>query len=90
MQEDTARNILRVNLNLIAGLITIVIAFIGGVAWGVRLEDKTDQNSKQMEENKSRILLLEQGASKMDNRFSIMETTLKYIKDGIDDLKRKP
>lgn len=90
MQEDTAQNLIRVNVNMVAGAIGIIIAFATGIAWGVRLESKTQENERRISKSEDNIAVLnkEAGASLVwrggvDVKLERIITDLREVKTAV-------
>ncbi len=79
MQDDTKEAVLKINYNMVYSMLGILAALIGGVAWGVRLEFKTQENEKSNIKHTTEIDNLKDTSYSMSGRFGVLENDIKYI-----------
>jgi hypothetical protein len=87
MQPDTEREVLRINVKMISAIIGIVTAFVMGVAWGVRLEYRTEEMDRANVRQDTSIKELQMERADMRERAIGMEIDMKYVKTGVEEIK---
>lgn len=87
MQPDTEREVLRINVKMISAIISIGFAFIAGVAWGVRLEYRTEEMDRANVRQDISIKELQMERMDMRERAIGMELDMKYVKTGVEEIK---
>jgi hypothetical protein len=87
MSPDTEKEVLRINVKMISGIISIIFAFVAGVAWGVRLEYRTEEIDRVNVRQDTSIKELQAERADMRERAIGMEIDMKYVKSGVEEIK---
>lgn len=87
MQPDTEREVLRINLKMVSAIISIIFAFVAGIAWGVRLEYRTEEMDRANVRQDVSIKELQLERTDMRERAIGMERDLQYVKGGVEEIK---
>jgi len=87
MQPDTEREVLRINLKMVSAIISIIFAFVAGIAWGVRLEYRTEEMDRANVRQDVSIKELQMERTDMRERAIGMERDLQYVKGGVEEIK---
>lgn len=87
MSPDTEKEVLRINVKMISGIVSIIFAFVAGVAWGVRLEYRTEEIDRVNVRQDTSIKELQAERADMRERAIGMEIDMKYVKSGVEEIK---
>jgi hypothetical protein len=87
MAPDTQDAVIKINVKLLTGLITVIMSLIGGVAWGVRLEYRTETNVETMQTMQLDMVNLRNDRLRDNDRLTKAESQLNFILQGIEEIK---
>lgn len=87
MAPDTKDEVLRINVKMLTGLISVLLAFVAGIAWGVRLEYRTEENDRANVRQDVAIKQLEADRADGRERQIRLESDLKYLVNGMEEVK---
>jgi hypothetical protein len=87
MSPDTEKEVLRINVKMISGIVSVLFAFVAGVAWGVRLEYRTEEIDRANVRQEVSIKELQMERADMRERAIGMERDLQYVKGGVEEIK---
>lgn len=94
MQEDTAKSFIKVNFTLITTLLAVGAAFVTLVAWGIRLESKSQEQERtlirqdlKVERMEDKLDLQRTTTGNLDTKFQVIDEKLNSIKSTIDSIK---
>lgn len=87
MAPDTKDEMLRINLKMMLGVLALIGSFGTGIAWGVRLEYRTEENDRA--NNRQDIAIKQLEADRAIQRESQvrLESDMKHLVNGVDEIK---
>ncbi len=87
MAPDTQDEVIRINVKLLTGLIGLVVVFATGIAWGVRLEYRTETNAETSQSIQLDVVNLRNDRQRDNDRLTKAESQLSFILQGIEEIK---
>lgn len=87
MAPDTKDEVLRINIKMLIGLLSLVTAFGAGIAWGVRLEYRTEENDRANVRQDISIKQLEADRAIQRESQVRLESDMKHLVNGVDEIK---
>lgn len=87
MAPDTHDEVLRINVKMLTGICSVVLAFVAGIAWGVRLEYRTEENDRANVRQDIEIKQITHDQAESRDRLTRMESDVSHIVKGIEEIK---
>jgi hypothetical protein len=81
------QEIIRINVKMLASLSAVIMAFIAGIAWGVRLEYRTEENDRANIRQDIELKQLAHDQAESHDRLTRMESDVAHIVKGIEEIK---
>ncbi len=87
MAPDTEQEVIRINLKMLASLIGLAAVFITGIAWGVRLEYRTETNAGEAVKLAALVEVVRNDARVDHDKVTRHDTQVASILIGIEEIK---
>ena len=87
MAPDTEQEVIRINVKMLASLSAVILAFVAGIAWGVRLEYRTEENDRTNIRQDIEIKQIVHEQTDSRDRLTRMESDVAHIVKGIEEIK---
>ena len=84
---NTESEVIQINVKLLASLIAVGVAFVAGIAWGVRVEYRTKENDRTNVRQDIAIKQIEHDQAESHDRLTRIESDVSHIAKGIEEIK---
>jgi hypothetical protein len=87
MSSDAEKEVVRINVKLLGGLLGILGVLVAAIAWSVRLESRVDETAREVIRHDARIDEIARRSNEDHDRSTRMEAKLDYVGRGIEEIK---
>lgn len=84
---ETKNEVLRINIKILTGLISVLLAVVAGIVWGARLEYHTEENDRANVRQDVTIKQLESDRADGRERQIRLEGDLKHLVTSMEEVK---
>ena len=83
----SADEVIKINVKMLASLVAVGMTFVAGVAWGVRLEYRTEENDRANVRQDIEIKQIAHDQAESHDRLTRIESDVSHIAKGIEEIK---